>query len=62
MLKERARIVTGGLFIVDLLLVTVAFLFSFWLRSSAIPAVGLIPSHLYPLRLYLPLLPVALLI
>ncbi len=26
MLKERARIVTGGLFIVDLLLVTVAFL------------------------------------
>jgi exopolysaccharide biosynthesis polyprenyl glycosylphosphotransferase len=62
MLKERARIVTGGLFIVDLLLVTVAFFLSFWVRSSVIPAVGLIPLHLYPLRFYLPLLPVALLI
>ena len=62
MLKERARIVAGGLFIVDLLLVTFAFFLSFWLRSSVVPAVGLIPSHLYPLRLYLPLLPIALLI
>ena len=61
MLKERARIVAGGLFIVDLLLVTLAFLFSFWLRSSVLPAIGLSSTHLYPLRLYLPLLPVALL-
>ena len=61
MLKERARIVAGGLFIVDLLLVTLAFFFSFWLRSSVLPAIGLSSTHLYPLRLYLPLLPVALL-
>jgi len=62
MLKERARIIAAGLFIIDLFLVAVAFFFSFWLRSSVLPAVGLSPSHLYPLRLYLPLLPIALLI
>ncbi len=62
MLKERARIITGGMFLVDLSLVAVAFLLSFWLRSSVLPALGLVSSHLYPLKLYLPLLPVALLI
>jgi len=62
MLKERARIITGGLFVADLLLVTVAFLLSFWLRSSLLPTLGLMSSHLYPLRLYLPILPMALLI
>jgi exopolysaccharide biosynthesis polyprenyl glycosylphosphotransferase len=62
MLKERARIVAGGLLIVDLLLVVVAFFLSFWLRNDLLPAIGLIPSDLYPLRLYLPLLPIVLLI
>jgi exopolysaccharide biosynthesis polyprenyl glycosylphosphotransferase len=62
MLKERARIVAGGLLIVDLLLVFVAFFLSFWLRNDLLPAIGLSPSDLYPLRLYLPLLPIVLLI
>ena len=62
MLKERARIVAGGLLVVDLALIVVAFFVSFWLRNDLLPAVGLTPSDLYPLELYLPLLPVFLLI
>ena len=62
MLKERARIVAGSLLVVDLVSVTVAFFLSFWMRSTLLPALGVMSSHLYPLRLYLPLLPVALLI
>ena len=62
MLKERARIIAAGLFAIDLLLVAMAFFLSFWLRSTVMPAVGLSESHLYPLRLYLPLLPVALIV
>lgn len=62
MLKERARIVAGALLLVDLLLVTGAFLLSFWMRNSLLPALDFVPSHLYPLSLYLPLLPVALVI
>lgn len=62
MLKEKARIVAGGLLLVDLSLVVVAFFLSFWMRSGLLPALGLVPSDLYPLRLYLPLLPIVLLI
>lgn len=62
MLKERARIVFVGLLVVDLILVTGAFFLSFWLRSSLLPELGLMPSHLYPLELYLPILPISLLI
>ena len=62
MLKERARIVAGGLLLVDLGLVVVAFFFSFWLRNDLLPALGLASSDLYPLELYLPLLPILLLI
>lgn len=60
MLKERARIVAGSLLALDLLLVTVAFLLAFWLRSQVFPSWGLSPTHLYPLERYLPLLPVTL--
>ena len=62
MLKERARIVAGGLLAVDLALVVVAFFLSFWMRNDLLPALSLSPSDLYPLRLYLPLLPIFLLI
>ena len=62
MLRERARIVAGGLFTVDLLLVAGAFFLSFWLRSSVLPRLGVAETHLYPLNLYLPLLPVVLFI
>lgn len=60
MLRERARILAGGLFILDLALLSLAFLLSFWLRSTMLPALGWIPTHLYPLRQYLPLLPLVL--
>jgi exopolysaccharide biosynthesis polyprenyl glycosylphosphotransferase len=62
MLRERARIVAGSLFTVDLLLVASAFFLSFWLRSSVLPRLGVAETHLYPLKLYLPLLPVVLFI
>ena len=60
MLKERARIIAVGLLATDLLLVTASFLAAYWLRSLLLPALGVIPDHLYPLSLYLPLLPFAL--
>ena len=62
MLKERARIVAVGLLIVDLALVVVAFFLSFWIRNDILPGLGLSPSDLYPLKLYLPLLPIVLII
>jgi exopolysaccharide biosynthesis polyprenyl glycosylphosphotransferase len=62
MLKERARILTVGIFLLDLTLVSAAFLFAFAVRSSLLPfmAPGAFPSRLYPLSEYLPLLPLAL--
>lgn len=62
MLKERARIVAGSLLAIDLLLVTGAFFVAFWLRNSLLPALGVLTTNLYPLGLYLPLLPVVLLV
>ena len=62
MLKERARIVATGLLASDLLLVAGSFLAAYWLRSTVLPALGLFPDNLYPLRSYLPLLPVSLVI
>ncbi len=59
MLKERARIIATGLLGVDLLLVGAAFFLGFWIRSDLLPQIGLLP-RLYPLREYLPLLPLAL--
>jgi exopolysaccharide biosynthesis polyprenyl glycosylphosphotransferase len=60
MLKERARIVAGSVLALDLLLVTLAFLLAFWLRSRVFPSWGLSPTTLYPLERYLPLLPITL--
>ncbi|HET9227310.1 MAG TPA: sugar transferase [Thermoanaerobaculia bacterium] len=64
MLKERARILTVGIFLLDLSLVAAAFLLAFGVRSSMLPflAPGTFPSRLYPLSEYLPLLPLALVI
>ncbi len=60
MLKERARAVAAVLLTVDLLSVAVAFVLAYWIRDAALPALGLRPQQLYPLRLYLPLLPLVL--
>ncbi|MGH9360361.1 MAG: sugar transferase [Thermoanaerobaculia bacterium] len=62
MLKERARILTVGIFLLDLALVVAAFLLSWVLRSSILPdlAPGTFPTRLYPLSEYLSLLPLAL--
>ena len=60
MLKERARIVASVLLAIDLVGVALAFLLAYWLRDTALPDLGLRPRHLYPLRLYLPLLPLVL--
>ena len=60
MLKERSRVIASCLFASDLTLVAAAFFVAFWLRSSLLPALGLFPTHLYPLVLYLPLLPVVI--
>jgi exopolysaccharide biosynthesis polyprenyl glycosylphosphotransferase len=61
MLKERARILAVVIFLLDLALVSAAFLFAFALRSSILPALfpRAFPGHLYPLSSYLPLLPLA---
>ena len=62
MLKERARILSVAIFLLDLSLVSIAFLSAFSLRNSLLPRVapGAFPSRLYPLSAYLPLLPLAL--
>jgi exopolysaccharide biosynthesis polyprenyl glycosylphosphotransferase len=64
MLKERARILTVAIFSLDLLLVSAAFLWAYWLRDGVLPrlAPGTFPSRLYSLEEYLPLLPLALVI
>ena len=62
MLKERARILAVGIFLLDLSLVTAAFLAAFAMRSTVLPwiAPDTFPSRLYPLTEYLPMLPLAL--
>jgi exopolysaccharide biosynthesis polyprenyl glycosylphosphotransferase len=60
MLKERARFVARVLLAADLAAVTGAFLLAYWLRDTLVPWLGVRPQDLYPLRLYLPLLPLAL--
>jgi len=64
MLKERARILAFTIFVLDLTLVALAFLASYWLRDSILPVVapGSFPTRLYSLGDYLPLLPFALVI
>jgi exopolysaccharide biosynthesis polyprenyl glycosylphosphotransferase len=62
MLKERARILAVVIFLLDLALVSAAFLLAFAMRSWVLPylAPRAFPSRLYPLSEYLPLLPLAL--
>ncbi len=64
MLKEQERILTTLMLVVDLCLVAVAFLLAFWCRAVLLPALlpGLLSTPFYPLRVYLPLLPMVLLI
>ncbi|MGH9464261.1 MAG: sugar transferase [Thermoanaerobaculia bacterium] len=62
MLKERARFVARVLLAADLAAVTAAFLAAYWLRDTLVPWLGVRPLELYPLRQYLPLLPLALLL
>ena len=62
MLKERARIIHVSIFVLDIALVTAAFLLAHLLRDSLLPhwAPELFPNQLYPLRDYLAFLPLAL--
>ncbi|MDH3522129.1 MAG: sugar transferase [Acidobacteriota bacterium] len=60
MLKERSRLIASVLLVIDLAGVAAAFFVAYWLRDSVVPALGLRPRHLYPLSLYLPLLPLIL--
>lgn len=64
MLKERARFLAASIFLLDLALITVAFVAAFWVRVGLLPEVApsLFSQRFYPLEDYLPLLPVALLI
>ena len=61
MLKQQARLLNATFFIVDLALVAAAALVAYWLRSTALPALlpGVFTTQLYPLRAYLPLVPLA---
>ncbi len=64
MLKERARLLTASIFLLDLALVSAAFFLAWWLRSYLFPFVfpELVPAPFYPVSIYLPLLPLVLLI
>jgi exopolysaccharide biosynthesis polyprenyl glycosylphosphotransferase len=60
MLKERARLIAFGLFLVDLAAVALAFVLAHSLRASVLPSLGWTLGHFYPLESYLPLLPIVL--
>ena len=62
MLKQRARIVAAFVFSLDLALIAAAFFLAFWGRHDLAPrlAPGQFGSSFYPLRQYLPLLPISL--
>lgn len=63
MLKQQGRILAVATFLLDLGLVSAAFFLAYWLRNALLPYLASpLLGHLYPLRLYLPLLPLALLI
>src|SRR5437763_15961521 len=64
MLKERARILAVSIFLLDLILVSAAFLCAFLVRTSVMPRLAphSFPASLYPLSSYLLLLPVPLLL
>ena len=59
MLKERARLVAGGLRLFDLAMLAAAFPIAYWLRDEVIE----VPTKgLYPIRTYWPLLAASLLV
>lgn len=64
MLKQRARTLSVLIFFLDMSLVAVAFFAAYWLRDVTLPRLlpNLVDGQLYPLRQYLPLLPLALFI
>ena len=62
MFRERARLVALGLLALDLIAVSAAFFLAYWLRSALFPALGWSDYSLYELRLYLPLLPLSLML
>jgi exopolysaccharide biosynthesis polyprenyl glycosylphosphotransferase len=64
MLKERARTLAVSIFLLDLTLVSAAFLAAYGVRDFLLPRIApeTFPTRLYPLAEYLPMLPLALII
>ncbi|MEM6793842.1 MAG: sugar transferase [Acidobacteriota bacterium] len=64
MLKEQSRLLATSVFLIDLVLVSAAFLLAWWLRAHGLPALfpGIVPAPFYPLTTYLPLLPLVVLV
>ncbi len=62
MLKQQARLIATGVYLLDLALVSLAFLLAHQLRDTLLPALGFgaFEAGLYPVERYLPLLPLAL--
>lgn len=62
MLKEQARALATGVFLLDLTLVASAFFVAHWLRAAVLPRVfpDSVPPAFYPVETYLPLLPLVL--
>lgn len=62
MLKQQARLIATGVYLLDLALVSLAFFLAHLLRDELLPAIGFggFEKGLYPVERYLPLLPLAL--
>ena len=60
MLKEQARALFYGVFTIDLVLVSIAFVAAWWLRAEVLPVLGLVDGGFYELATYAPFLAVAL--
>jgi len=62
MLKQQARALATGVFVLALTLVAGAFFLAHWLRTAVLPSLfpDSVPPAFYPLEAYLPLLPLVL--
>lgn len=62
MLREKTQTIATLVFACDIALISAAFFGAHWLRNEPLLSLGLFTGTTYPLRLYLPLLPLALFI
>src|SRR3990172_12741218 len=62
MLKQRARLIAGGLRLMDMAMLGIAFPIAYYLRDRALGSGNLLHDGLYPISTYWPLFAASLLV